>query len=319
MKHFALAAAFAAITTGSATAQTLSIATLPQGSAWNTMGSAIAGAVREDGFRIVVQPYGGNVAMLQAVQQQLAEFAVNDVNEVIGAVNGRYFFEGQAQPELRIVARLMPQVVGMFVRESLGITEVRELKGKRVPSGMAVFPIGISNIEAILAADGLSYADVTSVPTQSLISGADDVAANRLDTMLFAVGAPKVAEVGAAVGGVRFLKFGADREAALEAVRTIRPAYNISTVEPAPFRVGLSEPMDMLTYDIVLVAGSHVSDEAVYQMLARMAETRDAIVAAFPPMGPFAIDIAWQDYPSVSYHPGALRYFADNGIQLQSN
>lgn len=320
MNKIALVAAFVigAISgmTAVASAQTVSIATLPQGSVWNTMGNVIAGAVREDGVRMVVQPYGGNLAMMQALEQGLAEFSINDINDVIAAGEGIDHYQGQAQSNLRIVAKINPLPIGLYVRTDSGMTDMSDLKNRRVSSGWDGFPLANSHVSALLATGGLTYDDVEGVPTPGLIRGSDDLAAGRIEAAFFAVGGPKVAEVNATVGGVRFLT-GASDEATLAAIQAIRPAFYFSEVRPAPFRVGIEKPMMMVTWDNVLVAGAHVPDETVKALLASMAERQGDMTQAFPPFGAFGIERSYVDYPGAVYHTGAVAFFEERGIALQ--
>lgn len=320
MKKHLLAVALAVGATlglaSTASAQTVSIATLPQGSVWNTMGNVIAGAVREDGVRMVVQPYGGNLAMMQALEQGLAEFSINDINDVIAAAEGIDHYDGQAQSNLRILAKINPLPIGLYVRTDSGMTNMADLDGRRVSSGWDGFPLANSHVSALLATGGLTYDDVEGVPTPGLIRGSDDLAAGRTEAAFFAVGGPKVAEVNATVGGVRFLQ-GASDDATLATIQAIRPAFYFSEVQPAPFRVGIEEPMMMVTWDNVLVAGAHVSDETVMALLASMAERQSDMAEAFPPFGAFGIERSYVDYPGATYHPGAIAFFEERGIALQ--
>lgn len=266
-----------------AQAQVQSFSTPPQGSVWNTMASVISGEARTSaGMRLVVQPYGGNAQMMQAVNDALAEFSLNDVNDVITAVSGTGDYT-TAMPDLRIVARINPFPVGLYVREDSGMTAVSDLVGRSVPSGWDAFPIARSHISAILAAGGLDWDDVEQVPVPELIRGSDDMASGRVDSAFFAVGGPKVAEVDASVGGVRFLTVD-DNDETLARIREVRPAFYFSEIAPAPVRVGVPEPMMFVTWDNVLVAGAHVPDEQVQALLAVLFDNRDAIGAAYPPL-----------------------------------
>jgi len=313
MNHLIAAAALMLAAAPAVAQQTVSIATLPQGSVWNTMGNVIAGAVREDGIRMVVQPYGGNLAMMQAIEQDLAEFSINDINDVIAAAEGIDHYAGQTLKDLRVVAKINPLPVGLYVRADSGMTKMSELGGMRVSSGWNAFPLANSHVSAILSTGGLSYEDVRGVPVPGLIRGSDDLSSGRTDAAFFAVGGPKVAEVASAVGGVRFLKGDSGPEA-LARIQAIRPAFYFSTVEPAPFRVGIEEPMAMVTWDNVLVAGAHVPDATVKALLAAMADRSAALGEAYPPLRAFAIDQAYVDYPGAAYHPGAEAFFSERGI-----
>lgn len=316
MRHLFVAAITVVGITTSAAAQVSSISTPPQGSVWNTMASVMAGEVRNaTEMRVVVQPYGGNAQMMQALDQQLAEFSLNDVNDVISAVEGSGEYD-QPMPNLRAVARINPFPVGLYAKASSGLENVSDLAGRSVPSGWDAFPIARSHISAILAAGGLTWDDVRQVPVPELIRGSDDMASGRVDSAFFAVGGPKVAEVDASVGGVRFLKVDAN-EATLAKIQAVRPAFYFSKVEPAPVRVGVGEPMMFVTWDNILVAGSHVSDDAVARFLAAIFDGREAIGEAYPPLRALNLETAYKAYPGLEYHPGAVSFFVERGVSLQ--
>lgn len=299
--------------TGAAAAQVSSISTPPQGSVWNTMGSVIAGQVRESAdMAMVVQPYGGNAQMMQSVNEGLAEFSLNDVNDVITAVEGSGEYSA-AMPNLRVIARINPFPVGLYVKESAGITSVAELAGKSVPSGWDAFPIARSHITAILAAGGLTWDDVRQVPVPELIRGSDDMASGRVDSAFFAVGGPKVAEVDASVGGVRFLTVEANDET-LAKIQEVRPAFYFLEVAPAPPRVGVKEPMMFVTWDNVMVAGTHVTDEQVTTLLTVLFDEAEAIGNAYPPLRALNLETAYKDYPGLEYHPAAIAFFEGRGV-----
>jgi TRAP transporter TAXI family solute receptor len=198
------------------------------------------------------------------------------------------------------------------------MTSVSDLSGRSVPSGWDAFPIARSHISAILAAGGLSWDDVEQVPVPELIRGSDDMASGRVDSAFFAVGGPKVAEVNASVGGVRFLAIEANEET-LARIREVRPAFYFSEVSPAPVRVGVPEPMMFVTWDNVLVAGAHVEDEQVQELLAVLFDKREAIGAAYPPLLALNVETAFREYPGIEYHPGAVAFFEGRGVAMTSD
>lgn len=318
VKKLVVATIMAAMLAPVAHAQVQSFSTPPQGSVWNTMASVISGEARNSAdMRLVVQPYGGNAQMMQAVNDALAEFSLNDVNDVITAVAGTDDYSSP-MPNLRMVARVNPFPVGLYVKTSSGLTSVSDLKGKSVPSGWDAFPIARSHISAILAAGGLTWDDVQQVPVPELIRGSEDMASGRVDSAFFAVGGPKVAEIDASVGGVSFLKIEANDET-LAKIREVRPAFYFGEVTPAPVRVGVAEPMMFVTWDNVLVAGDHVSDEDVQKLLAVLFDQREAIGAAYPPLLALNIETAFKEYPGLDYHPGAIAFFEERGVSMTSD
>ncbi|GGB79616.1 TRAP ABC transporter [Marinobacterium zhoushanense] len=297
-----------------ASAQMLSFASPPQGSVWNTMSTAMANVARsEKDLNALVQPFSGNRAMMDAVDQGLAEFAINDVNDVIVAARGAEDYKDRKRSNLRVALRISPQPIGIFVRKDSGINSIQDLAGKRVAAGWNAFPLGRPHMAAMLATGGLGWDDVEQVPVPDLIRAADALASGRIDATYFAVGGPKVAEVDASVGGVKFIPVSSD-PTANDAMAQIRPAFYYSVVKPAPHYAGVESPIEMVTWDNVLVVGAQVPEEEVYQMVASVLENKQKLSQLFPGFKALAVDAPYKIYPSLDYHPGAVRYFKEKGL-----
>lgn len=305
-------------------AQTLSIATLPQGTTFHTMASVIANTARKHAdLQMVVQPYGGTAALMQALEQDLAEFTLLDVNDAIMATSGTGPSEGQVHENLRVVAVLRPMELGLFVAADSGIDVVADLKGKRVTSGWTAFPMGAYHTAGVLAAAGLTTEDTVGVPVPDLVAGADAVGSGRADATAFALGAPKVAEIDSSLGGVRFLPLQENAaehpgQEALDRIRAVGPAFYFTLVEPAPPYVGVEEPMQMMTWDLVLVASPSVSDETVNRLLSSLLENRQEMVTAYPLFAPFGPESAYKEFPVIEYHPDAVAFYEAEGIEQVS-
>jgi hypothetical protein len=303
-----------ALFAGAASAQTVGFATLPPGSILHAQASVIAKVVQDHSkLQVRVIGYGGDAAILPAVNSKKDDFWILDVGESADAMHGRGTFKGNPQKNLRTAITMYGFQMAFWVRKDSGINSIADLKGKRVPSEWVQQTGVVPHTTAVLAAGGLTYNDVVKVPEVNVVRAADDFKAGKLDLLFFAVGAPKVAEVAASVGGLRILPMNplADSERRMKGVRS---EYYFSTVNPAPHIAGVDQPSPVQTIDVVIGVGAHVSDDVVYQFVKAMRENKKDLVAGHPNFRQFDETAAGKTQPSLPHHPGAIKYFKEVGI-----
>src|SRR5439155_1102905 len=183
----------------------------------------------------------GDAPILEAVNAQKADFLLLDVGEVADAYKGQGDWKGKPMPNLRTAITLYGSQMAFWVKKDSGIDSIAALKGKRVPSEWVQQTGVLPHTTALLNAGGITYNDVVKVPEVNVVRAADDFKAGKLDLLFFAVGAPKVAEVAAAVGGLRLLP--ADKLPDAERrMKKVRTEYYFSRVSPAPNIAGVDKP-----------------------------------------------------------------------------
>jgi uncharacterized protein len=304
--------AFAA---GTAGAQTVGLGTSGAGTFFHTQGTVVAGAVSEHaGVHMRIQPFSSPGVFLPAIHGGELEFGLSQIFEILVGVKGELHFEGRAMPNLRLVTTTSPLHVAFFVRNDSPIRSLADLKGRRVVAGFTqqriIQPLAAAHFDAV----GLTEADVQAVPVPTVVRGADDFVAGRADVFFFALGAAKVTEVDAAVGGIRALPLD-DTPQAREAVRRNVPPAHIRVQAPAPGLAGIVEPTPILAYDGVMVAGAHVPDEVVYKVTKVMYDRADALRRATPTLRLHARETMAKPFPEpVQYHPGAVRFYREQGL-----
>jgi TRAP transporter TAXI family solute receptor len=290
-------------------AQTFGIATMQPGSLNHTTGTAIAKVVKEKaGLNALVQPTAGESVIIPIVARGEAEFGIANSLEV------RVLTEGGKLSDLRLVGAIQPLFTAYFVRKSSPMKTIADLRGKKVVFGFsAQRTIDISG-RAILAAGGLTDKDFTPVLVPNVIRGADDFSAGATDTFFFAFGAPKVREVDATVGGIRALEV---PESGMDAARKIFAEGYLAPATPGQFFVGVENPMGVYTWDNLLFTSTKVKDDVVYKVMEVMAKNKDDLVAIQPALRGFTPAGLYKKF-STPYHPGALKYFADNNIEMKT-
>ena len=307
--HAGAALAILGMATATASAQAIGLATMQPGSLNHTTGSAIAKVVKEKaGLNALVQPTAGESVIIPLVGRGEAEFGIANALEVSSAV------ENNRLPELRLIGAIHPLTTAYFVRKDSSMRTIADLKGKKVVSGFSAQRVLDVLSRAMLATGGLTPNDISPVLVPNVIRGADDFIAGAADTFYFAFGAPKVREVDATVGGIRALEI---LESGMPAARKIYPDGYLAPATPGPFFIGVEKPMGVYTWDNLLFTNAKVKDDVVYKLMDAMAKNKDDLVAVQPALRAFTPAGLYKKF-STPYHPAALKYFADNKIEIKA-
>jgi TRAP transporter TAXI family solute receptor len=298
-------------------AQTVSIVTTPAGSYTNAAGSAIAKVLIERGnLRVVVQAQAA--LALIAVAGGVAEFGMSNNFDTTFYTNGTGDYEGQPpKRNIRNAASLMPYKVAMHVRADSNIKTMADLKGKRVSSGFNAQKTIGRIIEAHLANAGMSYKDVVGVPAPNVSRSLEDFESGKVDVLFFALGSAATKQASASVGGLRVLPID-DSDAAIKRMQEILPGSYMSIVNPAPEFDGITGPTKVIAFDMVLSTAAEVPEAVVYKAVKALYEGKKDLAATFAPFNDYNPAEIAKPVVGVSYHPGAVKFFQEAGVQPKS-
>jgi uncharacterized protein len=308
-----IAAAAAAGLAGAASAQSVSIITTPVGSFSNSAGAAVAKVLVDKAkIRTVVQAQASTG--FEETVSGTADFNASNSFDATFFATGTGEYEGRgARKNLRYVASLIPYRVAMHVRADSPVQSIADLKGKRVSSEFNTQKTIGRIIAAHLANAGLSYDDVVKVPTPNVVRQAEDFTAGRTDTMFFALGSAAVKQANASVGGIRVLEIDTSPEA-MKRVQALLPGAYVMQVNPHPSVEGLSKPTSLIAFDMVFVTHDKLPDETVYRIVKTLHESKQELMATFPPFALFQPQAMAKPLQGVPYHPGALKFYKEVGI-----
>ncbi len=318
MTRFFKATAFAAATVamvaaGSAQAQTVGIATSNPGSLFHNIGTAVANAANEAGLNTTVQPATSPNQFIPFVNSGGIEFGVSNLQEVNYAISGDAWWNGVKNPNLRVVAMLMPLKEAIFVRADSDIKTLADLKGKRMTDGYTAQNTILPQLDAVYATADMTREDVTPVYVTSVVAGAQAFIANDSDGFIFAHGAGKVREADASVGGLRALPVADDSDEALAKARKHWPTAFFTKMK-AGSSPGVLEDATYIAFPQVIFTHADVPDDVVYAMTKAIYEGKDAMVSTFKPFAAFNPKDSKGDPGVAEFHPGALKFFKDAGL-----
>ena len=312
MFHFrkaALGLVAGASMVGSASAQDL-VGIGVNNTAIGVIGNAVASVVsRHSDLQMRPQTVASTSMYVPMVNDHELEFGVANAMQTVFSIEGRGFSEGRPNPNLRIVATLFPTYYSPIVRADSDIVDTADIEGIRVPSGWASVPVGEYLMGAYLRNADLTWDDVEQVPVAGFDQAEQAFIEGRTDITLAIVGDP--VEINAQVP-IRHLNLD-DSEEAVERMQEMVPGSYISVIEPAEGRVGVEQPINVMTQDFVLFAHDEVPDEVVYEVVSAIYENIEEMRETSPMMGQMAQESLANDIGQ-EYHPGARRFYEEMGV-----
>lgn len=310
MNHLAFAASLFYVS--AAAAQVVGLGTTQVGATFQ-LSTGIAKVISDKGgVQMRTQPMAGAGQYAPLVNAGDIEFGISNAPELNYLVEGRVLIEGRKNPELRMVARLVPWYNGLVVKGDSPIRAVKDLKGQPVPYGFTGNPLGRVLIDGYLANAGLTVGDVRQVPVPSFPRMFDAFKQQQTAVSIATIGQSQLKEWEAAFGAVRYLPFD-DSPAAVAALNRSIPFSSVVELQPGPGTTGIAAPTKILVYDYTLWTHSKVKDDVV----AKVVETLHANAAALKDTGPL-----WKEFDpalmakdvGIAYHPAAVKLYQAKGL-----
>jgi TRAP transporter TAXI family solute receptor len=314
----ALVVAVAAAVAGAQTLpKAVTIGSNPPGTGYYAVASGLAKVVSQGaGMQMAVQPHSGTSTMLPLLNTGEMEFGtVNAVDMGLAYRGPNYKIGGrnpfQFTPNVRVVQRGSPLMVGLLVRKDSPIKSIADVKGKRMtgeyPAHLAVW----YNMFGHLASGGLTWNDVKVVPVPAVNDGVDALVQGRADVTEHALGAAKTKEADTAVG-VRHVSIDCSPEG-LARLKKAVPGY-YGRVVKAGTATAVVEDTCFLAYDTYLVTSKSVPDHVVEATLKAIWDRVEELHPVHPLLKEWTRDRFVDPEPTIPYHPGAIRYYKEKGV-----
>ena len=307
---FAFALFWAAST---AAADPISMATARQGSTTHSMALAISTVASDiSGLDIRPLPFQSTSQALPSVNSGEIGFGLENAHALLQATSGTLVFEGLAQENVRVVARLLPLRMTIGVRADSDIQSVADLKGLRLPSGFGTTVTGETLIETLLSTAGLSYDDVVRIPVASFSAMAEAFVAGDLDAYIFIPGSPRDANISVQIGGIRPIDLD-DSAETLAIVRGILPVASLYDVAATENLLDVVDTTTVLQYDYFIYTNADQSDADVIALLEALSGGKESMEEMVASMRWFYPENMYADVP-MPYHAAAIAYFESKGL-----
>ena len=250
-----------------------------------------------------------NIDALDLEDDQLA-FVQNDV--AYYAYNGIRFerYEGKAVTSFRALASLYTETV-QLVTCNPDIKSVADLKGKNVSIGASGSGVYFNAMD-FLAAYDMTEADINP----QYLSFGDSTEAlkdGKIDAAFVVAGAPTTAVADLFTSKQGYL-VSLDEEH-IAKLQEISSAYTKSIIPAGTYS---RQEVDTVTVGIkaTIIANSAVSDEEAYTIVKTIFEGKEEITASHAKGA--ELDLEYASTCGLPYHPGAAKYFAEQGYTVEA-
>jgi TRAP transporter TAXI family solute receptor len=264
------------------------------------------------GWQVTAEVTGGSVDNLRLVGAGRADLAFVMADAAWDAYTGRDKFQGKPLP-VRTLMVLYPNRMHVVTVDGTGITSMEQLKGKRVSVGAPGSATELMG-SRVLAALGLG--DAVRRERLGINESVNAMKDRKIDAFLWAGGLPTAGVMDlAATPGTRVRLL--DHGQAVEAMnRAHGPLYVKSRVPPSTYS-GQDKEVSIAIVWNLLVASTSMPDDMAYKIVKMLVERRPEMVAVHKEAEGFAVSNQAAGGSPIPFHPGAARYYAEQGIKVK--
>ena len=251
-----------------------------------------------------------NVNATQAGQMEAGMTGAATLNF---AYRGVGVFEGNAKPDLRVIANLFPEDLHLVLPKGAKLNGLKDLAGKRVGIAQAGSGTQIA-VELILAAHGITRDNIEEAELNNSQS-AERLADGQLDAYFYAAGTPVAAMI--QLDNTKGMELYSWTPEELKTGNDAVPYYIKSKI-PAGTYPGVEYDVDTLAVSGMLITHANQPEELIYQITkALWSDTARKLLDSGHPKGKaITLETALDGIEGIGVplHPGAERFYKEIGM-----
>jgi len=265
------------------------------------------------GLVAMAQSTNASAHNVNAIQAGQMEAGLSGAATLHFAYKGINKFEGNAKPDLRVIANLYPEDLHLVLPKGGSLGGVADLEGKRVGIAQAGSGTQIA-VELILGDHGVNRDNIEEAELNNSQS-AERIADGQLDAYFYAAGTPVAAMIQLDnTKGMELYSF-TDEEVAM-ANKSV-PYYIPSTI-PAGTYAGVDYDVNTVAVSGILVTNANQDEELIYEITkALWSDTARKLLDNGHAKGKvITLETALDGVSGIGVplHPGAERFYKEKGM-----
>ena len=250
---------------------------------------------------------------VNAVQAGQMEAGLTGAATLTFAYHGTGKFEGNAKPDLRVIAKLYNEDLHLVLPKDAVLENIEALKGKRVGIAQAGSGTQIA-VEAMLNEFGVNRDNIDEAEL-NMAQSSERIADGQLDAYFYAAGTPISAVI--QLDNTKGLELYNWSEEEVAAANKAVPYYVPSTI-PAGTYPGVTYDVNTLGVSSLMVTNANMDEELIYQITKAMwsDSARKLLDGGHPKGKEIRLETALDgiEGTGVPLHPGAERFYREVGL-----
>jgi hypothetical protein len=300
----------------SAQAQNISIATGGTGGVYYPLGGGMAAVLSKyvQGIQATAEVTGGSVANLQLIGTGKPYIGMTMADATLDAYKGDDKFKGKPVA-VRTLLIMYPNRMHVVTIEGTGINRLKDLKGKRVSTGSGGSATEVMAFRVIEAA-GLDKDRDMRRERLGVAESVNAIKDRKIDAFFWVGGLPTAAVTDLAnTPGVK-IKMIDHAEVVPAMNKKYGNLYVTDTIAKDVYH-GMDKDNKIATVNNLLVAHENMDADTAYKIVKAVFDHKDELVRTHKEAENIKLKNQKKSASPVPWHPGAMKYFAEKGINLK--
>ena len=293
----------------------ISIATGGTGGVYYPLGGGIAAALSKfvPGLEATAEVTGGSVDNLKLIGSGKPYIALTMVDATLDAYRGEDKFKGNKIP-VRTLMILYPNRMHVVSVEGRGVNKVSDLKGKHVSTGS---PGSATEVMAfrVIEAGGLDKDKDMKRERLGVAESVNAMKDGKIDAFFWVGGLPTAAVTDLANTPGTKIRMVDHAEVVPAMNKKYGNLYVEDAIPKATYR-GMDTDNKQATVMNILVANASMDDATAYNIVKTIFDKRQDLINVHKEAANFKLENQKAAASPIPFHPGAVKYFAEQGIKL---
>jgi hypothetical protein len=258
-------------------------------------------------MNVTAQTSGASGENVRLINKKEVELALVQSDTLDFAFNAKEAFK-EPLKGMSVIATLYPEIVQVVVAAGSPIKSFADLKGKKM--GVGAPGSGTeANFRQLLDAYGMKKEDVNA-QYLSFSESAEAFKDKHIDAFIVTAGIPNAGIMDVSTQNeIRILDIPTD----VAGKMTQKYPFLAGVKVPANTYKGQTADVSTVAVNAVLIAGSQLKDDMVYNLTKALFENQAELAAAHAKGKELNAQYAVQGV-SIPFHPGAVKYFKEKGL-----